>query len=82
MCIIAAVGWVVDTESRPSFTTLTTEFAKMAKDPGRYLVIEVSLCSPVVIFASTLFRLSSSFLVFGADYKLRDGEPPAGNDLG
>jgi len=24
----------IDTENRPSFATLTTEFAKMAKDPG------------------------------------------------
>ena len=36
------VGWMVDTESRPSFAELTAEFSKMSKDPGRYLVIEVS----------------------------------------
>lgn len=31
--------WVLDAESRPSFKELTDEFAKMARDPGRYLVI-------------------------------------------
>lgn len=31
--------WVLDAESRPSFKELADEFAKMARDPGRYLVI-------------------------------------------
>lgn len=31
---------MIDAESRPSFVELTEEFAKMARDPGRYLVIE------------------------------------------
>lgn len=34
-------GWMLDAESRPSFHELAEEFAKMARDPGRYLVIQV-----------------------------------------
>ena len=34
-------GWMLDAESRPSFSELAEEFAKMARDPGRYLVIQV-----------------------------------------
>ena len=34
-------GWMLDAESRPSFKELADEFAKMARDPGRYLVIPV-----------------------------------------
>jgi len=37
-------GWLADADCRPSFTELSEEFAKMARDPGRYLVIEVRLC--------------------------------------
>lgn len=32
--------WMLDAESRPSFKELAEEFAKMARDPGRYLVIQ------------------------------------------
>ena len=39
----AAVGWMVDADSRPTFSDLFLEFSKMAKDPGRYLVIPVKL---------------------------------------
>ncbi|XP_022241465.1 epidermal growth factor receptor-like isoform X2 [Limulus polyphemus] len=31
--------WMKDAESRPSFKELANEFSKMARDPGRYLVI-------------------------------------------
>ncbi|XP_055938394.1 epidermal growth factor receptor-like isoform X1 [Argiope bruennichi] len=31
--------WMLDAESRPSFKELADEFAKMARDPGRFLVI-------------------------------------------
>lgn len=31
--------WMLDAESRPSFRELAEEFAKMARDPGRFLVI-------------------------------------------
>ncbi|XP_059152348.1 epidermal growth factor receptor-like isoform X2 [Physella acuta] len=32
--------WMLEAESRPSFKELVDEFAKMSRDPGRYLVIE------------------------------------------
>ena len=32
--------WVIEAEKRPSFRELSDEFAKMARDPGRFLVIE------------------------------------------
>ncbi|KAJ8321548.1 hypothetical protein KUTeg_000899, partial [Tegillarca granosa] len=32
-------SWMLDADSRPSFVELADEFAKMARDPGRYLVI-------------------------------------------
>jgi len=37
------IGWMVDAESRPTFTELYAEFSKMSKDPGRYLVTSVRL---------------------------------------
>nr|KAI8744868.1 epidermal growth factor receptor-like isoform X1 [Biomphalaria glabrata] len=32
--------WMLEAESRPTFKELVEEFAKMSRDPGRYLVIE------------------------------------------
>lgn len=32
--------WMLDAESRPSFRELSEEFAKMSRDPGRFLVIQ------------------------------------------
>lgn len=32
--------WLIDADGRPSFEELGKEFAKLAKDPGRYLAIE------------------------------------------
>ncbi len=34
-------GWMIDAESRPRFRELIAEFTKMARDPPRYLVIQV-----------------------------------------
>jgi len=42
-CAGDIVGWMVDADSRPTFTELHAEFSKMSKDPGRYLVIPVQL---------------------------------------
>ena len=35
--------WTVDAEARPTFSELSEELLRMAKDPPRYIVIEVSL---------------------------------------
>ncbi|KAK6626910.1 hypothetical protein RUM44_009387 [Polyplax serrata] len=32
--------WMLDADTRPSFKELADDFAKMARDPGRYLVIQ------------------------------------------
>lgn len=34
--------WMIDPDSRPRFRELIAEFSKMARDPPRYLVIQVS----------------------------------------
>lgn len=41
-CLFA--GWMIDADSRPRFRELIAEFSKMARDPSRYLVIQVGLC--------------------------------------
>lgn len=38
-------GWMLDAGSRPTFKELGEEFAKMSRDPGRYLVVEVRTCA-------------------------------------
>lgn len=40
MCYLLT-GWMIDAESRPRFRELIGEFTKMARDPSRYLVIQV-----------------------------------------
>ena len=40
-CLIK--GWLVDEDSRPDFKTLVDEITEMARDPGRYLLIQVGL---------------------------------------
>lgn len=35
-------GWMIDADSRPRFKELAAEFCRMARDPRRYLVIQVS----------------------------------------
>lgn len=37
-CIL---GWMIDADSRPKFKELAAEFTRMARDPQRYLVIQV-----------------------------------------
>jgi len=61
------VGWMVDSDSRPTFTELHTEFHKMSKDPGRYLVIPVTLFHYFVVGYLPVFYksvLTIKFLSF------------------
>ena len=37
----SSTGWMIDADSRPRFRELIAEFTKMARDPSRYLVIQV-----------------------------------------
>lgn len=36
-------GWMIDADSRPKFKELAAEFTRMARDPQRYLVIQVGV---------------------------------------
>lgn len=38
--VIMVKCWVLDAETRPNFKELADEFARMSRDPGRYLVIK------------------------------------------
>lgn len=38
--MFSTLGWMINADSRPSFAELADEFAKMSRDPGRYLVIK------------------------------------------
>lgn len=70
VCVFACIetGWMLDAESRPSFKELAEEFAKMARDPGRYLVVQVSLakkshtCLGKLIFVSNIMSLTALFI--------------------
>ncbi|XP_050042583.1 epidermal growth factor receptor-like [Dermacentor andersoni] len=44
--------WMLDAGSRPSFKELAEEFAKMARDPGRYLVVSSRFKAPEHMFVS------------------------------
>lgn len=37
----SAPGWMIDSECRPKFRELVTEFSRMARDPQRFVVIQV-----------------------------------------
>lgn len=39
--LLPSPGWMIDADSRPKFRELVLEFCKMARDPQRYLVIQV-----------------------------------------
>jgi len=69
-------GWMLDAESRPSFRELADEFAKMARDPGRYLVIPVRRCEPEL----TSFTLWMSLISLGSTHLmvLVPATPPCG----
>lgn len=44
LCLLA--GWMIDPEYRPRFKDLVKEFTAMARDPPRYVVIQVCGCFP------------------------------------
>uniref|UniRef100_A0A8C6SWI0 Receptor protein-tyrosine kinase n=1 Tax=Neogobius melanostomus TaxID=47308 RepID=A0A8C6SWI0_9GOBI len=46
--------WMIDPDSRPRFKDLVSEFSAMARDPPRYVVIQMSTSSPV---DSQFFRM-------------------------
>ena len=56
--------WMLDAESRPSFKELADEFAKMARDPGRYLVIQGDRFMRLPSYSSQTHGVSTFLLLF------------------
>lgn len=52
-CLLA--GWMIDPEYRPRFKDLVKEFTAMARDPPRYVVIQVCGCGvfPEILWCVT-----------------------------
>lgn len=48
-------GWMIDPEYRPRFKDLVKEFTAMARDPPRYVVIQVCGCGvfPEILWCVT-----------------------------
>lgn len=51
-------GWMIDADSRPKFKELAAEFTRMARDPQRYLVIQVGKLM-VMEYVCYLYSVSS-----------------------
>jgi hypothetical protein len=49
---------MIDADSRPKFKELAAEFSRMARDPQRYLVIQVSTLD----FAFKTIQIANSLL--------------------
>jgi len=48
--------WTVDAEARPTFRELCDDLSKMARDPQRYIVVDVSCdCDVAVLQRSGMF---------------------------
>lgn len=43
-------GWMIDPDSRPKFKDLVQDFSAMARDPPRYIVIQV--CAVLIYHVS------------------------------
>lgn len=52
-------GWMIDADSRPKFKELAAEFTRMARDPQRYLVIQVGELM-VLEYVCYLYRVTVS----------------------
>lgn len=56
-CWYICTGWMIDADSRPHFRELIAEFTKMARDPSRYLVIQVLFYLRSTSLKSTYYLL-------------------------
>lgn len=54
--LLPSPGWMIDADSRPKFRELILEFSKMARDPQRYLVIQVQFAPPLLPRRTLLVR--------------------------
>lgn len=61
LCLVA--GWMIDPEYRPRFKDLVKEFTAMARDPPRYVVIQVCFHSITVARVTALCKWSWPNLV-------------------
>ncbi|NXU68126.1 ERBB2 kinase, partial [Horornis vulcanius] len=52
----SAPGWMIDSECRPKFRELVTEFSRMARDPQRFVVIQNDLVGLPSSMDSTFYR--------------------------
>lgn len=64
-------GWMIDADSRPKFKELAAEFTRMARDPQRYLVIQVRHLNCLYVRFFCLYnrpcnRFHSNILAFWA----------------
>lgn len=50
------LGWMIDADSRPKFKELAAEFSRMARDPQRYLVIQVGIYLDVGAVSITIHK--------------------------
>lgn len=56
--VVPSPGWMIDADSRPKFRELIVEFSKMARDPQRYLVIQVPTRSQPALLSGKLPPMS------------------------
>lgn len=64
LCLLA--GWMIDPEYRPRFKDLVKEFSAMARDPPRYVVIQVCVCvcvPSVTVVCGSALRIPVVFIV-------------------
>ncbi|XP_035168930.1 receptor tyrosine-protein kinase erbB-2, partial [Oxyura jamaicensis] len=52
----SAPGWMIDSECRPKFRELVTEFSRMARDPQRFVVIQNDMIGLPSSMDSTFYR--------------------------
>lgn len=58
---------MIDADSRPGFKELATEFCRMARDPQRYLVIQVSSDKQKVFFPISSHYTHEGIVLKGDD---------------
>lgn len=62
---------MIDADSRPKFKELAAEFTRMARDPQRYLVIQVglySLCIALYYAENNIFKEQSLQFIFNLPF--------------
>lgn len=63
--VFLLAGWMIDPDYRPRFKDLVKEFTTMARDPPRYVVIQVCVC--VCVFPQLPWRVALCIFVIIVD---------------